>query len=91
VCKIDDAGDPGVLENNGRHTVQTSEGVLYSMIIDGTDCEMYSSSDGSSWTLEDSISSCNTDLAIAIDSNDLIHVAYKTSTPDLRYDTFNTQ
>jgi len=93
--KIDDAGDPGVMDGRGRHVVRNSSGTLYAFINDGGSCEVWSSSDGSSWSEEDSADNpaclTNGDVALAIDGTDILHLLYESSANnDLMYNTFNT-
>jgi hypothetical protein len=82
---IDDASDFGVtFGTGGRQVVRTKAGVLYSFLNDGGNCEMWKSTDGTSWAQMQSGTSigCNTSIlfsvAMAIDgkSNQDIHVAY---------------
>jgi hypothetical protein len=91
--KIDDAGDPGAMPGAGSQIVQTSGGTLYAVINDGGNVEVYSSSDGSSWTQRDSGTTVTTDsgdpVSIAIDSSDQIHVVYLSGV-NVRYRQFNT-
>ncbi|MBP9745422.1 MAG: hypothetical protein KBD41_08540 [Saprospiraceae bacterium] len=95
--KIDDAGDPGALRDSGSRLVRTSAGVLYAVINDTSDIEVYSSTDAVTWTEQDSADG-PTDLdssdewAIAIDSSDDLHIVYvnNNNDEDIDYITFDT-
>lgn len=77
-----------------RQLVRTSGGTLYSFINDGGSCEIWKSSDGSSWSEQDSSNnpSCTSGRAIAaaIDSSGSIHIAYTTTGVNINYNTFST-
>ena len=93
--KIDDAGNPGVLPGEGRQIVQTSGGVLYAFINDGGSCEIWKSSDGSSWTEQDTSDNpaCNTteNIALTIDGNNDLHLIYEDdATSTVKYITYDT-
>lgn len=89
------------LESGQHNVVRTAGGVLYAILCDAYSATKfiacYKSTDGSSWAEQDS-GNRPTDaanqifrVAIAIDSNDVIHIAYynRTNTA-IRYITFNT-
>lgn len=93
--KIDDAGDPGSMLWSGKQLIRTSAGTLYSFINDGGSCEMWKSTDGSSWTEQDSSNnpSCLSgtgELAVAVDSSNVIHMVYMTNARTVAYNTFST-
>jgi hypothetical protein len=94
--KIDDAGDPGAMSGSGRQVVRTSSGTLYAFINDGGSCEIWKSSDGTSWTEQDSANnpSCSTSgsvVGMAIDSSNNLHLLYESvATEDPTYVKFTT-
>ncbi|MFC1647148.1 peptidoglycan DD-metalloendopeptidase family protein [Patescibacteria group bacterium] len=89
---VDDAGDPGGISGSNRNIMQTSEGTLYSVIMDDSNCEVWMSYDGgASWAEQDgSNRPAGTYCNGAIDNTDLIHIIYKSSL-DAKYVTFNTK
>src|SRR3989344_221515 len=93
--KIDDDGDPGVMQGVISQIVQSSDGTLYSVINDSGSCEVWESTNGDSWTeLSPSsnppCSSVNT-FGVAIDSSNNLHILYGASTSDdLAYRKFDT-
>src|SRR3989344_2212468 len=91
--KIDDAGNPGAMPAAGKQIVQSSTGTMYSFINDEGSCEIWYSTDGSSWDEADennnpTCSTSSTDVALAIDENDLLHFAYVSTTSTVV--TYNT-
>lgn len=96
--KIDDASNFGALPNGGPQIVRTSSGTLYAAFrVSGGFCEIWKSSDGSSWTEQDSAGSPDCDnfnpVSIAIDSDDLIHMVYSHfagTKEEARYVVFDT-
>ncbi|MFC1649692.1 hypothetical protein ACFL2C_03215 [Patescibacteria group bacterium] len=95
---IDDASDFGAISNSGRAVLRTSDGILYSVLQDGTDIEVWRSLDeGGSWSEQDAASKPTdgdspSKMAAGIDSSGIIHVAYGDSQApnDVRYVTFST-
>ena len=81
-----------------RHIVQTSTGDLYAVIQSndsGNPIEVHKSTDGTSWTEQDTNDSpvtnkTSTSVSAAIDSNDVIHIIYDTSATDVKYISFTT-
>ncbi|MFC1710014.1 hypothetical protein ACFL2J_08175, partial [Candidatus Omnitrophota bacterium] len=81
---IDDASNLGSLATEGRQVVRTSAGTLYSFVFDPTgpaidSCEIWKSTDGSSWTEQDSANNpvnCFVGIGMAIDSSDNLHLVY---------------
>lgn len=89
-AKIDDAGDPGPQVGSGREVVRTTGNVLYAAIEDGGTIEMWRSTDGSSWSQQNPLSSpTGEDPAVALDNNGSIHMIYRSGN-DLQYQTFDT-
>lgn len=94
--KIDDAGDPGTMPGAGGQIVQTSTGNLYSFINNGGSCEVWKSTDGSSWSEQDSSNNplciSATTIAAAIKSDDTIGLSYVvTGSPHtIKYRNFDT-
>lgn len=90
--KIDDASNFGAIPGGAQHVVRTSTGTLYAAVNHSTNLEIWKSSDGTSWTQQDSAHKPTIDsaspMAIAIDSANIIHIAY--SGGNLEYITFTT-
>lgn len=91
-------------ENSSRPMVRTSTGILYLAFCNKTDdtVEVWKSSDGTSWTEQDTgnspvNNSGDGSVVCAIDSSDILHIVYNYengSSPadyDLKYVTFDTE
>jgi len=85
--------------SSSRQVVRTSDGTLYAVINDGGSCEVWSSSDGSSWAEQDAADNpaCNTStgtriVAVAVDSSNTLHFVYNddASFTDINYIPFTT-
>ncbi|MDQ3099206.1 MAG: DUF2341 domain-containing protein [bacterium] len=79
--KIDDAGDAAV-QTAYRQVVRTSSGTLYAFINDSGSCEIWSSSDGTTWTEQDSVNNPTCivgELSAAVDGSDNLHLAYESN------------
>ncbi len=95
--KINDASDFGDLQASSRQIVRDSSGNLYAVLLDDTndDLEVWKSTDGTSWTEQDSGNSpaatiANSNVAAAIDGNNTIHIIYQTTDSlDTYYVTFS--
>ncbi len=96
ITKIDDAGDPGTMSPGGRNIVRASNGSLYSFINDGGSCEIWKSTNGGTWTEQDSSDNptCKVSpgVSIAIGSTGIIQLAYVDETDGTlgKYITFDT-
>src|SRR3972149_5537157 len=95
--KINDASTFGSLVPSGRQLVVNSSGYLYAVLRYSTnsDLEIWRSTDGGdTWSEQDSSNKPLTvsynDIAIAIDSSDVIHIIYHTVADTVAYATFNT-
>lgn len=78
---IDDTGDFGSLSGSGRQIVRTKSGILYALLKSGDNCTIWKSVNGIKWVDTDT-EACDEDesmIAMAIDSNDDIHVVYSDS------------
>ncbi len=94
---IDTASNFGEIPEAGRQVVRTSGGTLYAVLIDdaNNDLEVWRSPDGGTWTEQDSSDSPVAGLdvaAVAVDSNDDLHIAYanNSSPKDVMYGKFTT-
>jgi len=92
--KIDDAGDPGSMSGSSSQLVRTSGGVLYAVINDGGDLEVWKSTDAVTWTEPDTAGptdlNSGSEVALATDSSNTIHILYEnnSNSQDLRYITY---
>jgi len=80
-----------------RKIVRTSTGVIYVVLINGTAIEVWKSTDGTSWAEQDTGNNPDSTgyqhPSCAIDSNDIIHIAYSANvsmTGGTRYVKFHT-
>lgn len=98
---IDITAGFGGLVGTGRRIVRDSNGYLYALMLDDAndDLEMWKSTDGGvTWSEQDAThapgaSASGADAAMAVDSNDVIHVIYETDTLGdlgIRYQTFSS-
>ena len=87
-----DIGVDGTFAGSGRSVVRTSTGDLYAVVVDsGGELEVWYSSDGSSWAKKGSSGvSDATNCSVAIDSGDILHIAYTYSSDNVGYNTFDT-
>ena len=84
--------------SSGRHIVRSFTGSLYTFINNSGSCEIWKSTNGSSWSQQDANNnpacSGGDAFAVAIDGNDYIHLVYyddgMVSPTPLKYITFNT-
>lgn len=96
--KINDAGNPGATAGTGRSVVRTSTGTLYAFINTAGTCGVWKSTDGTTWTEQDSAHhqgcgvTTNRQIAMAIDSTNTIHLVWASAGNDdtVAYITFNT-
>jgi hypothetical protein len=93
--KVDDAADFGELVYVSRQVIRTSGGTLYAVVVDSSSVlQVYKSTNGTSWALQDSSNSptnVSPGASIAIDSTDVIHIVYRTigANSIIKYITFN--
>jgi hypothetical protein len=81
---IDDASDISMISRGGRQIVRSSEGILYTFLNDGGNCEIWKSeNEGTTWAIQDSADdpACSTSEGIAIDSADNLHLIYSIAHP----------
>jgi hypothetical protein len=92
--KIDDASNFGAMPLGARQVVRTSGGTLYAVLDKGTVLEVWSSSNGSSWTKQDTGTTVTvasgTEISAAIDGSNVIHMVYRTAAAVIKYRTFAT-
>ncbi len=87
---IDDASDFNA--PSGRQVVRAKNGDLYTFVNDAGTCGVWKSTDGASWSEQDSThhKTCMSysGVSIAIDSTDKLHLLYASGSNTLQYDTF---
>lgn len=95
--KVSDVYSFGTLAEIGQQVVRTSEGQLYSIFNTGRIRAFTSFDNGYSWIEQDvdggpSDTTASDTVSIAIDSSDIIHIAYESNSDseDGRYTTFDT-
>ncbi len=94
--KVSDAANFGVITGSGRQIVRTSTGTLYTAVNNAGSCEIWKSTDGTSWTQQDSsnnpVCDSGASVSIAITSTDIIHVTsiLTGANPDLFVSVFTT-
>jgi len=87
--QINDDSDFDDPIGSGRQIVRTSNGILYAVVNDVNAVEVWKSIDGSSWTQQDSLDSPvsnDTEVTIAIDSSNNIHILYKVTSNGIEWD-----
>ncbi len=90
--KIDDASNFGALLGAGREIVRSSNGTIYTFLNKAGTCEVWKSTDGSSWTKPTAGVTCTTAQAVglAIDGSDNLHLIYANGTRTIRYRLYTT-
>lgn len=90
--KINDASNFSAMPENGRQVVRTTGGTLYAFVNKAGTCEVWTSTDGSSWSKPATGVTCGTStaLAMAIDSSNNLHLMYFDGTSDIIYRLYTT-
>ena len=92
---IDDTSDFGTMLGPSKQIVRSSSGALFAIVLDDTNTlEVWKSTEGASWAELDSTNNpvslvADSQVALAIDSYDKLHIAYQKSY-SMYYQTFDT-
>lgn len=90
--KIDDASNFGALLGAGREIVRSSNGTIYTFLNKAGTCEVWKSTDGSSWTKPTAGVTCTTaqSVGLAVDGSDNLHLIYANGARTIKYRLYTT-